>query len=120
MLERSHGKSTYTNITIRMFVSNKILFRDAFRTLSSKCQTPVFAKTVTLECPLIEGGGEEVVVVLVEGLGGGGAGGLENTSKLCLINTVHTLLNTKTESSRSVLVAVTFKKQHIFESNIFF
>lgn len=87
------------------------------------CQVSVkllFAKTVTLECPLIEGGGEEVVVVLVEGLGGGGAGGLENTSKLCLINTVRTLLNTKTESSRSVLVAVTFKKQHIFESNIFF
>lgn len=85
------------------------------------CQVSVkllFAKTVTLECPLR--GGEEVVVVLVEGLGGGGAGGLENTSKLCLINTVRTLLNTKTESSRSVLVAVTFKKQHIFESNIFF
>lgn len=56
----------------------------------------------------------------MEGLGGGGAGGLENTSKLCLMNTVRTLLNTKTESSRSVLVAVTFKKQHIFESNIFF
>ena len=99
-----------------MFVSNKILFRDAFRTLSSKCQTPVCKNRV----PPNRRGGEEVVVVLVEGLGGGGAGGLENTSKLCLINTVRTLLNTKTESSRSVLVAVTFKKQHIFESNIFF
>ena len=59
------------------------------------CQVSVkllFAKTVTLECPLIEGGGEGVVVVLVveclalrvEWSGGGGVGGLENTSKLCL------------------------------------
>ena len=102
-----------------MFVSNKILFRDAFRTLSSKCQTPVCKNSYSW-VPPNRRGGEEVVVVLVEGLGGEGAGGLENTSKLCLINTVRTLLNTKTESSRSVLVAVTFKKQHIFESNIFF